>query len=138
MCVTPYGEMPHQLLRWFRQELAVVAFSWADREPTGSPPPSADVRGRGSRPTSDPCLVGSSSASRGFKALPLSFGYAFMFPFVLIVEFLSVTNLRLFDSDQVLAGLVMSPPPMREEWRPSLWRVAKSEGEAGWWWRDLP
>lgn len=51
-----------------------------------------------------------------------------MLSFVLIVEFLSVTNLRLFDSGEGLAGLGISPPPMREEWRPSLQRVMMSEG----------
>jgi hypothetical protein len=51
-----------------------------------------------------------------------------MLPFVLIVEFLSVTNLRLFDSGQVLAGLGISPPPLQEEWRPSLQWVMTSGG----------
>ena len=43
-----------------------------------------------------------------------------MLLFILIVEFFSVTNLRLFDSGQGLVGLGISPPLVQEEWRPSL------------------
>ena len=39
-----------------------------------------------------------------------------------------MTNLRLFDSDQGLAGLGISPPPMQEEWRPNLQWVTMSGG----------
>ena len=67
--------------------------SQATWESVGLTPPSVSVRGRGSRPMSGPRLVGSSPASRGFRALPLSSRYASMLLFVLIVEFLSVTNL---------------------------------------------
>ena len=86
--------------------------SGADQEPVGWTAPSVDLRGRGSRPVSGPRPTGSLPAGRRFRALSLSSRYASMFPLVLIVEFLSVTNLRLFDSSQGLAGLGISPPPM--------------------------
>ena len=38
-------------------------------------------------------------------------------------------DLYFFDSGQVVTGLSIAPPPMREEWRPSLQRVVTSDGE---------
>ena len=46
------------------------------------------------------------------------------------LSFLSANDLYLFDSGQGLMGLSIAPPPVREEWRPSLERIATSGRES--------
>ena len=72
------------------------------------------------------------ATGRGFRALPLISRYAFFISFRSHsnLSFFSVTDLYFFDSGQILSGLSIAPPPVREEWRPTLQHVSTSGGES--------
>ena len=86
------------MLRWFHHELAAMAVCMMNGDQLGRPHPRLIRGGTDLDLRAILVWLARHSAGRGFKVLPLLSGYVFMFPFVLIVEFLSVTNLRLCSS----------------------------------------
>ncbi|XP_066354964.1 uncharacterized protein [Miscanthus floridulus] len=76
----------------------------AGQEPVGMTLPPSKVRGRGSQPGSGPRPVGPLSSEPAFRVVPLT------------------------SRGRGMPGLSIAPTPMQETWRPTLQRVAASEG----------